>query len=469
MAEIEFEFDKDQGGEFRPSGNVISVITGHIKKDEYDQATSLLAAADAEVGDRLISEAASGASKDYWKRLAKLFDMARDVGRAALCAEKIGDHEFAAGLFEAAYEWEAAGREFRLAGMPDKAAKMFERGLLFDKAAPMYLEAKDYLNAANSFAQCGAHYHAGHLYMKMAKWDQAVEILQRVRSGHKGFAEASELLGRFFEKTGHADQAIAHYLSSMRVKPIEKETVGMHHRLAKLLAAAGRHAEAKKAWEKVLKVNPSHEKAKEGIRAIGKDDAPPLVLAPIPGVISDDGAGGAVPLSLPGDESPVVPVAKEDVAKKPVAMTSMRNDFDLFRGLPIFRNLSLDELRAIHGIVERYSAKTGERIIEQDQDGEALYVIISGKVKVEVLAPGKPPIEVATLGIGAAIGEMSMVDEAPTSARVTVIEPVSAFKFPFERFRNYLETNGHAGFKIMRVLCRIVSIRLREANRLMSE
>jgi CRP-like cAMP-binding protein len=108
-------------------------------------------------------------------------------------------------------------------------------------------------------------------------------------------------------------------------------------------------------------------------------------------------------------------------------------------------------------------------LIEQDQAGEALFVLVAGQVKVEVIQPGKAPLEVASLGAGASLGEMAMVDQAPASARVTVVEEVSAFKFALERLDSHLMTDPRAGYKVMRVLGRILSTRLREANRALAE
>ena len=119
----------------------------------------------------------------------------------------------------------------------------------------------------------------------------------------------------------------------------------------------------------------------------------------------------------------------------------------------------------MHTLADRVSFAPGGVLIEQGQPGAALYVLASGSVAVEVLAPGKPPVKVATLGQGAALGEMAMVDEAPTSARVTAIEQVAAFRFPLDRLATHLATDPRAGFKVMRYLGRILSVRLREANR----
>jgi CRP-like cAMP-binding protein len=146
-------------------------------------------------------------------------------------------------------------------------------------------------------------------------------------------------------------------------------------------------------------------------------------------------------------------------------MVGVRGDFDVLRSLPIFSDLSLDELRAVHTLADRVSFAPGEVLIEQDQPGAALFVLVGGEVKVEVIQPGKAPLEVAALGAGASLGEMAMVDQAPASARVTAVEEVSAFSFALDRLDSHLKTDPRVGYKVMRVLGRILSTRLREANR----
>jgi CRP/FNR family cyclic AMP-dependent transcriptional regulator len=175
-------------------------------------------------------------------------------------------------------------------------------------------------------------------------------------------------------------------------------------------------------------------------------------------------AGQSPPLLvLPGDEHDA-----DNKKKRPKSMVMMRSDFDVFRALPIFSDLSLDELKLVHTLADRVTFEPGQILIEQGQPGRALYVVASGKVKVELISETRIPVVAAVLGAGASIGEMAMVDEAPASARVSAVERVNAFCFPIDRLRTHLITEPAVGFKVMRVLGRILSTRLREANISMS-
>jgi tetratricopeptide (TPR) repeat protein len=450
MREIEFEFDEGGSGEFRPSGNVVKVIGDYLAKGEVERAASLLAASGPEVGDRLIEEARIGASNELWRRLAGLFGAAKDVSRAARCAQVLGDHELAAGFHEASYDWIRAAEAYRSAGNLHKSAQMLERALAYDKAAALYLEAGAHQEAADCYARAGAYYHAGHLYMKLGRYDQAVAVLQRVERMQQWFAESSALLGQFFEKSGNQPMAIAKYADVVRSRPLDEATVEIHHRLASLLTDAGKEEHAAALWSGVLRIRPDHPGARGGIKLLSDRGT----LAPPPPPTPQL-------LVLPGDDTAAAEASE--------AMVKVHGDFDVLRTLPVFAELSLDELRGVHALCARVTFASGAALIEQGQPGQALYVLVSGSVKVEVLSEGRPPMEVARLGPGASLGEMAMVDSATASARVTAVEKVSAFRFPLDRLGSHLLNDPRAGYKVMKVLGRILSTRLREANRKASD
>jgi tetratricopeptide (TPR) repeat protein len=454
--EIEFEFKEDGGGSFKPSGNIVSAIMDYARRGDLESAASLLAASGPEIGDRLIGEAELGASGALWRRLSQVFSAARDVGRAARCVEAAGDHEAAAGFHEAAYDWPRAAEAYRAAGNARKAAEMHERALEFEKAAALYYEAGENLRAADCYARAGAYYHAGHLYMRLGRYEQAVELLQRVDRMQHYFAESSSLLGRFFDKTGNAEIAMEHYAAVVRSRPLDEATLEIHHRLAQLLAATGRRDPALKLWRNVLGLAPAHTGAVEGMKLLTAGPAE-LELVPEP---APSGAGAPQLLVLPGEEP-----GGSVRAAPPRDVAAVRADFEVLRRLPMFGELTLGELREMHTLADRVSFAAGDVLIEQGRPGSALFVLASGSVVVDVLADGRSPQRVATLGPGAALGEMAMVDEAPTSARVTAAEPTTAFRFPLDRLATHLATDPRAGFKVMRFLGRILSVRLREANR----
>src|SRR5205814_1688829 len=100
------------------------------------------------------------------------------------------------------------------------------------------------------------------------------------------------------------------------------------------------------------------------------------------------------------------------------ALVSMMDGFDFLKSTPLFKDLSLDEMKAVYAACETQRFAPGAVLIEQGQPGEALYVLRKGSAKVTRVAQGAEEM-VARMGAGSPAGEMSLVDDAPTSARVS--------------------------------------------------
>ena len=90
----------------------------------------------------------------------------------------------------------------------------------------------------------------------------------------------------------------------------------------------------------------------------------------------------------------------------------------MLRQAPIFAELSLEELRLVNGMCRRVRYKPGEVLIEQNVLGLALFVLISGHVEIRSKRPDGRVAIVATAGPGAHLGEISLIESAPTSASV---------------------------------------------------
>jgi len=475
MREIEFEYDDSGSGQFRPSGNVIRTIMTHLKKDEMDEAVSLLVSAGEEACDMLIKEAEAGASKPLWRRLIRLFEEARDPGRAATAAIKAGEEEKAAVLLEAAYDWTGAGKAYEKTGDKKKAAQMFERGLAYNRAATLYEEAGEYENSASCLARAGEFFLAGRKFMKIGSYKHAVEALQQIHRRQKYYIQACALLGRFFDRTQQTDMAIERYSEVVRMRPIDDVTENIHHRLATLLSFRGKNDAARAVWEGVLRFKPDHEGALSGLKQLDspapsgiESDIPRPALSRPPSFssfpsLSAGEAQDPPPLILPGDGE-----AGAVESPKNASVFAVRPDFDFLRKMPVFSSLTFNEMNTIYDIGRKMIFNAGEVLIEQDQPGRNVFVILEGQVQVDVSAHGKDPVLVATLGKGATVGEMALIDSAPTSARVTAVDDVTVFCFDMDRLESQMDADPRIGSKMLKVMGRILSTRLREANRIIA-
>jgi signal transduction histidine kinase len=131
--------------------------------------------------------------------------------------------------------------------------------------------------------------------------------------------------------------------------------------------------------------------------------------------------------------------------------------------LALFRSVDVRQLPPFLQDCEVRSILRGAVLIEADQPNQHLYVVLSGEVGVHLGSPTSPPIVI--LGAGETVGELSLIDQGPTSAFVVAHEPTRVLVLS-EATMWRLVTASHA---ISLNLLRTLSTRLRRDNRLIDE
>jgi CRP-like cAMP-binding protein len=163
------------------------------------------------------------------------------------------------------------------------------------------------------------------------------------------------------------------------------------------------------------------------------------------------------------DEEIDLDVDMPEGAEPPSEIVGVMEGFNFLRKIPLFEDMPLPEMKAFYNICEERTFQDGERLIEQGRPGMALFVLRSGKVSVQRLE-GEKVTEVAILDEGDHVGEMSLVDESPTSARVVARENVMAFEISRDRFLRFLQANDKFAVRVLRVFVRTLCARLRDTT-----
>lgn len=136
---------------------------------------------------------------------------------------------------------------------------------------------------------------------------------------------------------------------------------------------------------------------------------------------------------------------------------------ELFQKLPIFSGLNFDETMRLHGIARTERFGPGEVIVEQDTLGQALYVIRSGTVAVSSVIDGRT-VPLGQMGAGELFGEMTLVDDVLTSARVAAAAEAVLFVLPRAEFDDLLARDRELAIKVYRAFCRTLSAKLRQLH-----
>lgn len=115
---------------------------------------------------------------------------------------------------------------------------------------------------------------------------------------------------------------------------------------------------------------------------------------------------------------------------------------DALAAIPFFAGLDRDALERLTGSMRSRRFRRGEVIFHLGDPGDALFVIMSGDVKISLPSETGEEAILATLGSGAVFGELALLDGAPRSASATALTATETVVLPRERFRELIATEA---------------------------
>ena len=141
------------------------------------------------------------------------------------------------------------------------------------------------------------------------------------------------------------------------------------------------------------------------------------------------------------------------------------NKISILKEIPLFAGLGEDLLLKIEAISIEKSYKKGEIIILQDTSVEGLYILVSGRLRINRSSEDGRVKVLAILSPGDIIGEMSLLDDESASATVETMEDSRLILIRKEDFQAMLLRYPLVTIEIARILGR----RLRSADKEIEE
>ncbi|NIM51606.1 MAG: cyclic nucleotide-binding domain-containing protein [Gemmatimonadales bacterium] len=130
------------------------------------------------------------------------------------------------------------------------------------------------------------------------------------------------------------------------------------------------------------------------------------------------------------------------------------------RDVPLFSQLRDGDVARLSQAAQLRSFPRDSIIALQSDPGNALYVIVSGQVKLVLTAEDGREVILSTRSEGDFFGEMSLIDNQPLSATVIAMEDAQLLVLRREDFYRCLEDFPQVTFGLLRALCK----RLRKAD-----
>ncbi len=121
--------------------------------------------------------------------------------------------------------------------------------------------------------------------------------------------------------------------------------------------------------------------------------------------------------------------------------------------VPLFSGLSDEQLELVARHLRRRTYGEREVIVRRESPGDALYLLISGKVKVSYLdEDGEGETIIAVLRAGEFFGELSILDGEGRSADVTALEPTDVLVLSADDFRMCMHNVPAIGITLLKEL-----------------
>jgi len=132
----------------------------------------------------------------------------------------------------------------------------------------------------------------------------------------------------------------------------------------------------------------------------------------------------------------------------------------LLKKSPMFTKVATDDLRLVAQALEEQTFFAGDHIFEINEQGDHLYLLVSGKVGITLDADTASRNYISTLGPGECFGEMNLLDDLPRSASAHALEDTTVLALEKTRLRGLLQSYPEISIGMLRSL----SLRVREVN-----
>lgn len=133
----------------------------------------------------------------------------------------------------------------------------------------------------------------------------------------------------------------------------------------------------------------------------------------------------------------------------------------LLKSVPLFSSLTDEQVRVLQPCIQQRSYPRSSFILRAGEETDALYIIVSGRVKILIPDAQGREVILAVMGPNEFFGEMGLLDDQSRSASVETLEACQMLRFPKSAFIACLKDNFDLAMFIIRNLVK----RLRDADR----
>jgi CRP/FNR family cyclic AMP-dependent transcriptional regulator len=127
-------------------------------------------------------------------------------------------------------------------------------------------------------------------------------------------------------------------------------------------------------------------------------------------------------------------------------------NIETLRHVPLFESLDNEAAHELCELLESMDRKSGARLFRTGDEGDALYIIEKGKVRICVQAKDGHEVTLTELQRGDFFGEMALLDRKPRSADAIVREDARLAVLSREHFLSFVRKNPNVALEMLTAL-----------------
>jgi CRP/FNR family transcriptional regulator, cyclic AMP receptor protein len=132
----------------------------------------------------------------------------------------------------------------------------------------------------------------------------------------------------------------------------------------------------------------------------------------------------------------------------------------VLRRAPLFEGLDDESARALRRQMSEVKLSRGDHLFLEGQDGDRLYVVLDGKIKLTRAANDGRENLISVIGPGEMFGELSLFDPRPRTSTASAVTDAALAALAHDALRPWLLERPEVSMHMLQALAR----RLRRAN-----
>jgi len=145
------------------------------------------------------------------------------------------------------------------------------------------------------------------------------------------------------------------------------------------------------------------------------------------------------------------------------AITFLKMNVETLRQVPLFGSLDDEAAGELCGLLESLDRKAGGLLFRAGDEGDAMYLIERGKIRICVRAKEGHEVTLTEFGRGDFFGEMALLDGKPRSADARVVESARLAVLSREHFLSFVRSKPNVALEMLTALTN----RLRQTDELL--